>query len=74
MSRPCKNVKCTATCEHPKKRGGYCSRKKGKHWNDPVECAPWWVKCECGAEKCKTKANPTPVHSDWCPYDKFIKG
>lgn len=60
---------------YPKKNGGYCNggrKGKGKHWNDP-EGIPWWVKCECGAESTRTNANPTPVHSDWCPHDKFIK-
>ena len=74
MSRPCKNHKCTANCDHPRRMGGYCSNKKAKHWNDPVDTVPWYLKCECGAFSCKTKANPTPVHSDWCPHDKYIKG
>ena len=73
ISRVCNDPKCTAECAHPRKMGGYCSARKAKHWNAPIEAPPWWVKCECGAASCKTKANPTPVHSDWCPYYKFIK-
>ena len=71
MSRMCKHPNCTADVPYSRHQSGYC-KGRGKHWNQG-EDAPWWVKCECGAEKCKTKANPTPIHSDWCPVDKFKK-
>jgi hypothetical protein len=69
--RDCKDPKCTAKVNHSRYMGGYCSGRV-KHWNDG-ESVPWWIKCECGADSTKTKAKPTPVHSDWCPVDKFKK-
>jgi hypothetical protein len=72
FKRYCKHPGCMGDVPYSSRHGGYCSGK-AQHWNDP-ELSYWKPKCECGAQALKTKANPTPVHSDWCPYEIYLKG
>ena len=65
--RKCTYEKCDYEVRHDKADGGYCSKPKHSHWNEPIldYNTP---KCECGAEKTrKIYPNASYFHARYCP-------